>query len=64
MTGSGKSRGRPPGSKSEKPRELTKRQRWTVEEWAEVEKASVAADETPSDFIRNAALARCRKKTI
>lgn len=55
--------GRPVGSKAEKPRELTKRQRWTAEEWAEVEKASAAANETPSDFIRNAALARCRKKT-
>lgn len=56
-------RGRPVGSKAEKSRELTKRQRWTVEEWAEVEKASTVADETPSDFIRNATLARCRKKT-
>lgn len=55
--------GRPIGSKSEKPRELTKRQRWTVEEWEEVEKASSTADETPSDFIRAATLQRCRKKT-
>lgn len=55
-------RGRPVGSKAEKSRELTKRQRWTVEEWAEVEKAASAANETPSDFIRNATLARCRKR--
>jgi predicted HAD superfamily Cof-like phosphohydrolase len=53
-------RGRP---ESEKPRELTKRQRWTAEEWVEVEKASSAAEETPSDFVRAATLQRCRKKT-
>jgi predicted HAD superfamily Cof-like phosphohydrolase len=57
MTGK---RGRP---EAKKPRELTKRQRWTVEEWAEVEKASAIADETPSGFIRAAALQHCRKKT-
>lgn len=56
-------KGRPVGSKAEKSRELTKRQRWTVEEWAEVETASFAANETPSDFIRAATLQRCRKKT-
>lgn len=56
-------RGRPVGSKAERARELTKRQRWTTEEWEEVEKASSAANETPSDFIRAATLQRCRKKT-
>lgn len=56
-------RGKPLGTKKEHARDLTKRQRWTVEEWAEVENAASAANETPSDFIRNAALARYRKKT-
>lgn len=44
-------------------RELTKRQRWTVAEWGEVEKAAKTADKTPSDFIREATLKRCGKKT-
>jgi hypothetical protein len=63
MTDEKRGRGKPLGSKKEHARELTKRQRWTAEEWAEVENSAAAADETPSDFIRNAALARCRKKT-
>lgn len=45
-------KGRPVGSKAEVSRELTKRQRWTVEEWAEVEKATATANETPSDFMQ------------
>lgn len=56
-------RGKPLGTKKEHGRELTKRQRWTVEEWAEVEIAASAANETPSDFIRASTLQRCREKT-
>jgi len=54
-------RGRPVGTKAEVSRVLTKRQRWTADEWKKVEQAAIVAEETPSDFIRNATLARCKK---
>lgn len=59
-----KSKGRPTGSKAEKTRELTKRQRWTVEEWEEVEIVAFAARKTPSAFIRAATLQFCREKAV
>lgn len=55
--------GRPAGTHSDNPRTLTKRQRWTPDEWEEVENSASSINETPSDFVRAATLARCRKKT-
>ena len=54
-------RGRPVGSKAEKPRELTKRQRWTSNEWQQVESAAQKAAQTPSEFVRSATLAKVQE---
>jgi hypothetical protein len=43
-------------------RTLTKRQRWTPEEWEQVEKTASATGKSSSDIIREATIKRCRKK--
>jgi predicted DNA-binding protein len=50
-------------SKEPPKRTLTKRQRWTPEEWEQVEKTASATGKTSSDIIREATLKRCRKKS-
>lgn len=51
-----RSRGRPPGSTIDNPRDVTKRQRWTAGEWEQIESAAEREGVTPSVFIRRAAL--------
>jgi hypothetical protein len=51
--------GRPQGSTSRKPvRDVVKQNRWTADEWAEVERKAEAAGITPSEYIRAATLSR------
>lgn len=64
--GPGRGQGRPLGAKApRRPKEIkrgiVKQIRWTEDEWAEIERCSASANETPTRFQRSAVLARCRK---
>lgn len=66
MRGGDRGGGRPKGSKNKQPRavkavkrETVKQVRWTADEWAKIEAASLAAGIPVSEFVRRAALAKC-----
>jgi hypothetical protein len=56
MTARQRGRGRPRAPNPRKPRPV----RWTEEEWAEVQQAASASDQTASGWIRQAVLRMIR----
>lgn len=61
MSDQKRSRGKPPGSLKPNARRVAIKIRWTAEEVEEVKAAADAEGEDFSNFVRTAALSRCRK---